>query len=159
MIRTSRNISNPLVRTNCALTDLRDDLEAWCQSYVTAFSRYDAEAIAAHWSFPALTTQAGKSYAFKSADHFAKNTGLLLGFYRAQDVAKVERSVIDCQLLHRDAVSMTVADTMFASDGVAIVSWHAAYVLQRVGGQWKAVMAIADGETEAWAARGTPLGG
>lgn len=141
------------------MTDLRRDLEAWCHSYVTAFSAYDPEAIAAHWSFPALTTQAGKSYAFKSAEHFAKNTSLLLGFYRAQDVVKVERSVTDCHTLHRDAVSMTVADTMYASDGTAIVSWQAAYVLQRIDRQWKAVMAIADGETEAWAARGTPLGG
>lgn len=142
-----------------ALSELREQLEAWCQSYVAAFSAYDPDAIAAHWSFPALTTQAGRSFAFKSAEHFAKNTGLLLGFYSGQDVAKVERSVVDCQLLHRDAVSMTVADKMFTPDGGAIVSWQAAYVLQRIDGEWKAVMAVADGETEAWAARGTPLGG
>jgi len=138
---------------------LKSELVAWCQSYVSAFNAEDAEAIAAHWTFPALTTQAGRSFTFKSAEHFARNTGSLLGFYRAQDVAKVERSVSACQLLHRDAVSMTVSDTMYTSDGTAIASWQAAYVLQRIDGAWKAVMAVADGETEAWAARGTPLGG
>ena len=88
---------------------LKSELVAWCQSYVSAFNAEDAEAIAAHWTFPALTTQAGRSFTFKSAEHFARNTGSLLGFYRAQDVAKVERSVSACQLLHRDAVSMTVS--------------------------------------------------
>ena len=39
--------------------------------------------------------------------------------------------------------------------GVEIAGWQAAYVLQRVSGDWRAVMAVADGETEAWAARGT----
>lgn len=141
------------------MTDLRSELEAWCQSYVAAFSGYDAEAIAGHWTFPALTTQAGRSFSFKSEEHFAKNTGHLLGFYRNQNVAKVERAVIDCQLLHTDAVSMTVSDAMFTPDGDEIANWQAAYVLQRIDGAWKAVMAVADGETEAWAARGTPLGG
>lgn len=140
------------------MSDLRQQLEAWCQSYVAAFVAYDPEAIAAHWSFPALTTQAGRSFAFKSSEHFAKNTGFLLGFYRDQDVAKVERSVTECHMLHRDAVSMIVSDTMYLSDGTSIARWQAAYVLQRVDGAWKAVMAVADGETEAWAARGTPLG-
>jgi len=138
---------------------LETELADWCQSYVDAFNREDAEAIAAHWTFPALTTQAGRSFTFKSAAHFAKNTGHLLGFYRAQNVAQVERQLVEAHRLHRDAVSMIVADVMSAPDGAAIVRWQAAYVLQRVDGAWKAVMAVADGETEAWAARGTPLGG
>ena len=54
---------------------------------------------------------------------------------------------------------MIVSDAMFTEDGTEIAYWQAAYVLQRVDGVWKAVMAVADGETEAWAARGTPLGG
>jgi ketosteroid isomerase-like protein len=141
------------------LSDLKTDLDAWCQSYVAAFNSEDAEAIAAHWTFPAVTTQKGRSYAFKSADHFAKNTSLLLGFYRAQRVDRVARRIVDVLALHQDAVSLTVADAMFTDDGTEIVHWQAAYVLQRIDGNWKAVMAVADGETEAWAARGTPLGG
>ena len=120
---------------------------------------WDAEAIAAHWTFPALTTQAGRSFTFQSAEHFAKNTTRLLGFYRDQNVARVTRKLISHQVMHADAVSMCVADEMVDADGTLIASWQAAYVLQRVDGVWKAVMAVADGETEAWAARGTPLGG
>ena len=142
-----------------ALTDLRAELEAWCRSYVTAFESYDAEAIASHWTFPALTTQADRSFVFKSAEHFAKNTGLLLGFYQAQAVHSVERRVVDLLNMSAGAVSMTVQDRMLDADGQEIAAWQAAYVLQRVSGAWKAVAAVADGEVDAWAARGTPLGG
>ena len=120
---------------------------------------WDADAIAQHWTFPALTTQAGRSFSFKSAEHFAKNTKLLIGFYEAQGVARVTRELISSQRLHETAASMVVADEMYTADGTHIAGWQAAYVLQRVERTWKAVMAVADGETEAWAARGTPLGG
>lgn len=120
---------------------------------------WDAEAIAAHWTFPALTTQAGRSFTFKSDEHFAKNTERLLAFYKAQAVARVTRRLISAQALHEAAAAMVVADEMFEANGTRIAGWQAAYVLQRVDGAWKAVMAVADGETEAWAARGTPLGG
>ncbi|NQY95672.1 MAG: hypothetical protein HRT82_00805 [Henriciella sp.] len=141
------------------MTELETDLSAWCQSYVDAFNAGDAPAIAAHWTFPALTTQAGRSYVFKSEEHFAKNTAILLGFYEAQSVDRVERKLVSAHLLHKDTASMIVSDTMYTAGGDEIASWQAAYVLQRVQGGWKAVMAVADGETEAWAARGTPLGG
>ena len=140
------------------MSDLREDLNAWCVSYVRAFCAYDAEAIAAHWTFPALTTQAGRSFSFASQEHFAKNTDKLLGFYRSQNVAKVERTILETHSLHPDIATMTVADVMRTPSNEEIVRWTAAYVLQRTGGIWKAVMAVADGETQAWAARGTPLG-
>ena len=141
------------------MTDLDEALTAWCQSYIEAFMAWDADAIAGHWTFPALTTQAGRSFTFKSAEHFAKNTDRLLGFYKAQAVAKVTRQLISAQPLHDATATMVVGDEMFEADGTRIAGWQAAYVLQRVDGTWKAVMAVADGETEAWAARGTPLGG
>ncbi|MFN3211792.1 MAG: hypothetical protein ACE37M_01690 [Henriciella sp.] len=141
------------------MTDLRSELEAWCRSYVDAFERYDANAIAAHWTFPALTTQAGRSFAFQSEEHFAKNTSRLLGFYQAQHVERVHREVDDILIMGPNAVSMTVSDQMMDAAGAGIASWQAAYVLQRVDGGWKAVAAVADGEVDAWAARGTPLGG
>lgn len=142
-----------------ALTDLKNALSNWCQSYVAAFNDGEAEAIAAHWAFPALTTQAGRSYSFKSAEHFAKNTGLLLGFYEAQGVDRVVRTLTTCAPLYEGVASMTVSDVMYDANGGEIAHWEAAYVLQRVEGVWRAVMAVADGETAAWAARGTPLGG
>ena len=142
-----------------ALTDLRTELTSWCGSYVAAFNNGDAEAIAAHWTFPALTTQGERSFSFKSADHFAKNTGILLGFYEAQKVSRVVRELTSCASLYEGVATMTVADVMYDANGEGIVGWNAAYVLQRIEGVWRAVMAVADGETGAWAARGTPLGG
>ncbi|MCR9223117.1 MAG: hypothetical protein NXH70_03515 [Hyphomonas sp.] len=141
------------------MTDLQTELTGWCQSYVDAFNEGDADAIAAHWTFPALTTQAERSYTFKSAEHFAKNTGILLGFYEAQGVQCVVRQLEACHVLHDGVASMTVSDVMYDADGAEIAGWQAAYVLQRVSGAWRAVMAVADGETDAWTARGTPLGG
>ncbi|MEM9571148.1 MAG: hypothetical protein AAF996_06755 [Pseudomonadota bacterium] len=138
---------------------LEAELTDWCQSYVRAFADYDAAQISAHWTFPAVTTQAGRSFAFKSAEHFTGNTTHLLAFYRAQEVASVERSLVSCHALHDQAAALIVADIMYAKDGTEIARWQAAYVLQRIEGAWKAVMAVADGEIEAWAARGTPLGG
>ncbi len=141
------------------MTDLHNELAAWCQSYVAAFNAGDVDAITAHWTFPALTTQAERSYTFKTAEHFAKNTNILLGFYSAQKVTRVVREVQSCHQMYDGVAAMTASDVMYDAQGTEIASWHAAYVLQRIAGAWKAVMAVADGETAAWAARGTPLGG
>lgn len=155
----SRDTLSHSAKTSCALTELEDELKTWCASYVRAFCSYDAEAIAAHWTFPAITTQAGRSFSFANREHFSKNTAKLLKFYEGQGVADVERTLLSAFVLHPDVASMTVADVMRTQSGEEIVRWTAAYVLQRTGGIWKAVMAVADGETQAWAARGTPLGG
>lgn len=141
------------------MTELETELRDWCQSYVDAFNAGDGGAIAAHWMFPALTTQAGRSFTFKSEDHFAKNTDILLGFYRAQKVDRVERQLVEAHRMHTGTAAMVVSDVMYDADGAEIASWQAAYVLQQANGAWKAVMAVADGETDAWVARGTPLGG
>jgi len=141
------------------LIDLRRDIEAWCASYVKAFSSYDPQAIAAHWTFPALILSSGRSIGFKSAEQFTKNTDALLGFYKVHKVDRALRSLVDCMLLNEETVSITVDDQMVEADGSVIVSWQAAYVLQRLDGEWRAVCALADGELAAWAERGTPLGG
>lgn len=140
------------------MTKLKAELGAWCQSYVTAFSNYDALGISSHWTFPALIVSSGRSLVFKSAEHFDQNTSALLGFYETQNVERAVRSVIDYLPLNAETVSMTVADQMLAPDGSVIVEWQAAYVLQLIDGKWRAVMALADGELEAWGKRGTPLG-
>lgn len=140
------------------MTDHRGELERWCASYVTAFSAYDASGIGGHWAFPAVITQSGRRMSFANQTDFDANTNALLSFYEAQGVKRADRSLIDILLLNGDTAAITVADTMRAEDGSAIVDWRAAYVLQRVGEDWKAVMAVADGELAAWRQRGTPLG-
>ena len=140
------------------MNKIRLELEAWCASYVAAFERSDATAITEHWAFPAITTQAGQSFAFKSSEHFEKNTQRLLGFHQRQGVATVHRRVLNHLEMSAHAVAMTVADDMRDASGATLASWQAAYVLQYTQGKWRAIAAIADGEVAAWAERGTPLG-
>lgn len=153
-----RHFSRRLGKRSCGLIELRTELDEWCQSYVTAFSAYDADGIAAHWTFPAVILRGGRSVTFKSAEHFSKNTGMLLGFYKEHAVDRAIRRLVDCFAMTDDTVAMTVADEMVTATGEVIVSWQAAYVMQRVDGKWLAVLAQADGELSAWAERGTPLG-
>lgn len=137
---------------------LEEELASWCQSYVDAFSAYDVAGISAHWSFPALILQKGRSISFPSESVFARNTEALLGFYKRQGVARAERALACCLSMSIDVAAMRVRDRMLDVRGDDIVSWEASYVLQRVDGVWRAVCAAADGETDAWRARGTPLG-
>ena len=141
-----------------AVTALKAELEAWCEAYVAAFSAYDTQAISAHWSFPALIVQSGRTLSFKTPEHFSANTDMLLGFYRRVGVDRAVRDVVDFLRLDAETVSMTVADKMLDAKGDVITIWTAAYVLQKVNGNWRAILALAGGETAAWAARGTPLG-
>ena len=138
--------------------ELEAMLSAWCQSYVDAFSDYDAEGIERHWVFPALIINDGKRIAFKSAEQFTRNTSALLGFYKRQGVARAERKLITCMQMHIDVAAMRVHDQMLDASGNNIVEWQAAYVLQNTEGAWRAACAVADGEADAWKARGTPLG-
>ena len=140
------------------MTDAQAELDAWCQAYVGAFNAYDAAAIAAHWTFPALILSAGRSLAFASPAPFNRNTSALLEFYKRQNVKTAVRTLREHMMLDAHTASITVADNMRDSSDVEIVSWQAAYVLQRIDGAWRAAVALADGEVAAWAARGTPLG-
>lgn len=140
------------------MTELEAALKAWCASYIDAFMAWDAAAIAAHWTYPALVTQTGQSFTFKSADHFTKNTERLLSFYKGEDVARVTRQLGSSQALPGQSAAIIAADEMFTEDGTRMIGWQSFYVLQRIDGHWKAVMAVADGESEAWAARGSVLG-
>lgn len=136
----------------------RKEIEGWCKSYVTAFSAYDAPGIGAHWAFPAVITQAGRRISFRSREEFDANTAALLSFYQRHGVDRADRQLVDLLALNDATVAITVADTMRTSDGSPIVDWRAAYVLQRIDLEWKAIMAVADGELAAWRERGTPLG-
>ena len=133
--------------------------EAWCESYIAAFNAADAGQITAHWSFPALIFQAGGRLAFDNGERFTRNTAALLGFYARQGVARAERAIAGRLDMGADGLALSVADRMLDAEGDEIVSWRAAYVLQRLDGSWRASAAFADGELAAWAQRGTPLGG
>lgn len=152
------NILSLLGLMSYALSDLRESLNAWCQSYVTAFSAYDRAAIAKHWAFPALIVAGQRNLTFRSADDFNKNTDGLLGFYEKVGVARANRTLGEVLSMGKGMAAMKVIDEMVDRDGGQIVTWQASYVLREYKGVWLAVMANADGESAAWKARGTPLG-
>lgn len=132
--------------------------EAWCQSYVSAFSAYDVAGIASHWVYPAQVLQKGRMFTFAEQDAFARNVSGLCGFYRAQGVARAKRDLLDMFEIGAGVAAIRVKDIMLDVTGDTIVSWQAGYTLQETDKGWRAMFALADGETVAWAARGTPLG-
>lgn len=137
--------------------ELRTVLEDWCASYVAAFSTFDVPAIARHWTFPATVVLWGKPGLLADADAFITNTERLCGFYRAQGVAMAERSVREVLLLAPGSAAIQVDDVMRDSSGTQITGWSAGYLLCETGEGWRACSAVADGEMDAWATRGTPL--
>jgi len=108
------------------LTDLRTTIDNWCQSYVTAFSAFDVEAISKHWAFPALIVAGHQNLTFQSADAFNRNTDGLLGFYRKVGVARAHRKLLTVSEMGQGTASITVADKMVDRDGAQIVTWEAA---------------------------------
>ena len=138
---------------------LRGDVEAWCKSYIRAFMSFDAGAIAAHWAFPATVLQSGRLYRFEDAAAFEQNTQKLCAFYRKAGVTHTERKLDEVMALSEKVASIRVFDEMFKASGPAFVSWQAGYTLISTDNGWRAVFAVADGETEAWAALGMRLGG
>lgn len=134
------------------------DLEAWCGSYVAAFERFEVKAIGAHWAFPALIISGRHQLVMSDQAAFDNNTDGLVGFYKRQKVAKVERKVLRVEAMGEKSVAMQVEDMMSTASGAPIEGWRSAYVLRQTRGGWRAVLADATGEAKAWAARGTPLG-
>lgn len=137
---------------------LRGELEAWCADYIKAFMAFDGARIAQAWAFPATVSQSGRVFLFKDEAGFAGNTQKLCGFYERQGVVRAERAVLEVLALGPDTASMRVADVMYNKQGEVLARWEAGYTLVRKDAGWRAVFAVADGETESWAARGTPLG-
>ena len=137
---------------------LQTELEAWCASYVSAFEAFDVDAIGMHWAFPATLVSGGRTIAIKDANTFNRNTQMLTGFYERQNARCVTREIVEVMAMGNDTAAMRVRDQMSTPEGDALASWVSAYVLQKTRNGWRAIFADAQGELDAWDARGTPLG-
>lgn len=137
---------------------LQQDLTDWCASYVRAFEAFDVEAIGAHWAFPAMLISGGRTITIKDEDTFNRNTQMLTGFYERQNARRVTRDIIEVMAMGEETAAMRVRDQMSTPDGEALAGWVSAYVLQKTKQGWRAIFADAQGELDAWDARGTPLG-
>jgi len=141
-----------------AHADIYNKVSAWCLSYVDAFGAFDADRIAGHWDYPATVLQSGRLFSFPDAQSFASNVDNLCRFYRKQHVVAAVRELLDVYYLADGVVSIRTDDHMIDDGGRTIVSWQSAYTLRETTSGWLAIFAVADDETKAWAARGTPLG-
>jgi ketosteroid isomerase-like protein len=129
-------------------------------AYARAFTAKDVGAIADGWSFPCLITQQTGDFLFNDRDAFVKNTKALQGFYDRQGVALASAKVNAVGAQYDGLASVDVQYTLSDASDEPIAAWETTYILRRdADGQWRARFAIADGEVNAWAARGTPLGG
>ena len=139
-------------------TALREELDAWCSSYITAFEAFNVKAIGAHWLFPAMVVSGGRQLIMKDAASFDRNTSALTNFYKAQNATRVQRTVLSCHMMLEQSAAMRVKDIISTAQNEPITEWVSAYVLRKTQLGWRAIFADATGEADAWAARGTPLG-
>lgn len=137
---------------------LREDLEAWCASYVSAFESFDLSRISQHWAFPALIVSGKHQLSMATRDVFDRNTGALISFYEKHDARNVQRTIEWCRTFDKGKAIMQVADVMSTPSGEILTEWVSTYVLRKTSEGWRALFADATGEAAAWAARGTPLG-
>jgi hypothetical protein len=127
------------------------------RSYSEAFARFDPVAISAHWAYPAYFCARGKR-ASLAAPEFQANAEALCAFYRAQGVARVAATVAQVDWLF-DGLALARVGYELADDaGTPVAAWDHIYLVSATDGGLRLAVAMPDGELDAWAARGTPLG-
>ena len=132
-------------------------VQSFFDSYVDAFNRNDVDAVMKQWTFPATISIPAATHVLDGAA-FQKNTQALCDFYRRQGMVEARKRVSSIHHLGPNVANVTTEDVLYDADGKPIASWQHGYVLRETDGRIHALMAVADGEIEAWAARGTPLG-
>ena len=132
-------------------------IHAYFRDYVGAFSRGDVDAVVGLWRFPATISTRERTVAFDEPG-FRKNVEALCSFYRRQGMAEARKTVSASLHLAPNVASVTTEDSLLDGTGNLIAAWSHGYLLREDEDGIHAIAAIADGEVEAWAARGTPLG-
>ncbi len=128
-------------------------------AYADAFQRRDWDAIADVWAYPCMISDQRGGYAFRDRDGFRRNLERLGAFYAAQGVVGAAAQVRDVDAEYDGVARVRVDYRLTDASGETIIAWPTDYVLrQQTDGRWTACFGIADGEMNAWAARGTPMG-
>jgi len=133
------------------------ELDRLFHAYADAFSRGDAEAVAALWAFPAFFAARGKRAALDEAA-FRANAEALIAFYRAQGAARAEKSVLAAEPLSGGLLLVRTTDRLADAGGATVATWEHLYLVSRTADGLRAIAAFRDGELDAWESRGTPLG-
>jgi len=133
------------------------DFEHFFALYVAAFGRRDLDAISALWAFPATIIARGRSVCFDAAA-FRANSAALCAFYDRQGMAEAQKTVLAAEALFPGLWLVRTADRMIDAQGREIAHWDHAYLLTETEGGPRAIVAMADGELDAWEKNGTPVG-
>ena len=136
----------------------RREIDSLFHSYARAFAQFDAAPVVAHWAFPAFFCARGKRAALDE-DGFRVNVEAVIAFYRAQGAAEVQASVVRVQPLFEGLELVAVHYRLADATGNAVADWEHLYLASQTEAGRRLVAAFADGELDAWEARGTPLGG
>jgi hypothetical protein len=135
----------------------REEVEALFDDYAAAFGRGDVDRICGHWAFPAYFAARGKRAALDEAA-FRANAEALCRFYAERGVAAARKRVAALAPLVGGLAFARTADRLLDAYGGTVAEWEHGYVLSETASGPRLVMAMPDGELDAWQRKGTPLG-
>lgn len=115
--------------------------------------------LADQWIYPCYVTHQLGAANFRNRESFINNLHNLSAFYDTQGVAIAKGNVAETCSRYNGVIEALVDYELCDENEKTIAAWPTTYVLRCTDDGWKACFAIADGEIDAWAARGTPLGG
>jgi ketosteroid isomerase-like protein len=136
---------------------MTDEIARFFDAYAEAFSRGDVDAVCGLWAYPAFFVARGRRAALDAAA-FRANTEAILAAYRRFGAVRAEKRLLAADALFDGLWLVRTADRMIDAMGAEVAAWEHRYLLSRTEDGLRAVCAMPDGELDAWAARGTPLG-
>lgn len=134
---------------------IQDEIATFFVRYVDAFERQDADALSQLWDPVALFPSPTGNFAMQK-EAFRDHCVTLFDFYRKQGVVRPAGSLLSASELFPNVAQARMAYRMYDQRDDLITEWEHVYILRR-GDRWRVSLTIADGEMQAWAARGVQL--
>lgn len=135
--------------------NLYDDIAAFFATYVDAFARNDADALAELWEPVGLFPSPTGNFAM-DRETFRAHCATLMDFYRRQGVVRPVGDLLTAAELFPDVAEARMAYRMEGKGGEIIAEWEHFYILRR-SDRWRVTLTVADGELAAWTALGVEL--
>ena len=133
----------------------QEDIARFFVEYIDAFARNDADALSEFWDAVGLFPSPTGNFAMER-QAFRDHCVTLMNFYRQQGVVRPEGELLSATELFPNVAQARMAYRMHGEGDELVAEWEHVYILRR-GDRWRVSLTIADGEMEAWAARGAQL--
>lgn len=128
---------------------IHDEIDAFFASYVDAFVRKDATALADMWDDVGLFPSPTGNFSMEK-DAFRDHCGTLMEFYHQQGVARPEGKLLSADELFPGVAQARMAYRMLDKAGETVAAWEHVYILRKTE-RWRVSLTIADEEMAAWA--------